>query len=239
MNTRAAVVLRGLLALAALLAAAGTAAARDVVGIRASEQAGYARLVFDWSEPVAFTAATRDRNLWIRFDRPLRADPGTLVRLLARYVAAARLSEDGKGLDIALTAPLRLDSFAMGKSVVFDLRPVGAAAKTWRGIHVAGFTDSARSADSTVPALPVRVGDHEKYLRLVFDWAKPVAENYNIVRAANPAPSAGHECLHRSATRVTGDPNSRSAPMAASERSTARVTLNRPTALCAAMGNTN
>jgi hypothetical protein len=161
MNTRAAVVLRGLLALAALLAAAGTVAAREAVSIRASEQAGYARLVFDWSEPVAFTAATRDRNLWIRFDRPLRADPDTLVRLLARYVAAARLSEDGKGLDIALTAPLRLDSFAMGKSVVFDLRPVGAAATTWRGIHVAGFTDSARSADSTIPALPVRVGDHE------------------------------------------------------------------------------
>lgn len=181
MSMRAVLMLRGLLALAALLAAINTVAARDAVGIRASEQAGYARLVFDWSEPVAFTAATRDRNLWIRFDRPLRVDPDTLVRLLARHVAAARLSEDGKGLDIALTAPLRLDSFAMGKSVVFDLRPVGAAAKTWRGIHVAGFTDSARAADSAAPTLPVRVGDHEKYLRLVFDWAKPVG--YSVEEA--------------------------------------------------------
>ncbi len=174
MSARAVAIWRGLLALALLLGFGHASVAADAVGIRASEHPGYARIVFDWPEPVAFTVATRGRSLWIRFDHALRADPKDLVRPLRRYVAGARLSNDRKGVDIVLSNPYRLESFALGNSVVFDLRPVGSSAEAGQDIQDANFTDVARSADSAPPELPVRVGNHDKYLRLVFDWRKPV-----------------------------------------------------------------
>jgi len=174
-SARALAMLRGLLALALLLGFGRPGAAADAVGIRASEHPGYARVVFDWPEPVAFTVATRGRSLWVRFDHALSADPRDIVRRLPRYVAGARLAGDGKGVDLVLTKPFRLESFAHGNAVAFDLRPIGGAADAGSDIRGARFTDVARAADSAPPVLPVRVGNHGKYLRLVFDWAKPVA----------------------------------------------------------------
>jgi hypothetical protein len=182
-SARSVALLRGLLALALLLGLGRASIAGDAVGIRASEHPDYARFVFDWPEPVAFTVATRGRNLWVRFDHALSADPKDLVRPLRRYIAGARLSDDRKGLDIVLTGPYRLESFALGKSVVFDLRPIDGSAEAGGSIRDAGYTDIARSADTAAPLLPVRVGNHEKYLRLVFDWRKPV--DYTIDEAGD------------------------------------------------------
>src|SRR5690606_14871756 len=53
------------------------------------------------------------------------------------------------------------------------------------------------------------------------------------------AGGASHENLHRSATTVTGDPKTRSAPSAASTRSQASVAPNRSIRLCRAIGRTN
>ena len=174
MRARPVAFLGGLLALAGLLVVGRASLASDAVGIRAAEHSGYARFVLDWPAPVAFSVATRDRNLWIRFDHALHANPIDLIRPLRHYVADARLSDDRKGIDIVLTGDYRLDSFAKGNSVVFDLRPIDGAAEAEQSIRDVRFTDVARSADTAAPMLPVRVGDHEKYLRLVFDWRKPV-----------------------------------------------------------------
>ena len=131
MSARALAMLRGLLALALLLGFGRPGAAADAVGIRASEHPGYARVVFDWPEPVAFTVATRGRSLWVRFDHALSADPRDIVRRLPRYVAGARLAGDGKGVDLVLTKPFRLESFAHGNAVAFDLRPIGGAGQVF------------------------------------------------------------------------------------------------------------
>ncbi len=61
------------------------------------------------------------------------------------------------------------------------------------GVQTAQDADRVRAADSAAPVLPVRVGDHEKYLRIVFDWTKAV--DYTVaetggtvaVRFARPA----------------------------------------------------
>jgi tetratricopeptide (TPR) repeat protein len=164
--------LAGSALLAALTVAwVSTGLAEDRVGIRASEYDGYARFVFDWPEPVAFAAATRGRNLWVRFDRSFHSDPAAIAANLSRYVAGVRLAEDRKGLDIVLTGAYRASSFAQGNEVVFELRPAETAAAAPRP---AAFTDRSRAADSAAPTLPVRVGSHDTYLRLVFDWAQPV-----------------------------------------------------------------
>ena len=169
------------LAQGALLAAltvvwAGAGLAEDRVRIRASEYDGYGRFVFDWTEPVAFAAATRGRNLWVRFDRSFHADPAAIAANLGRYVAGVRLAEDRKGLDIVLTGAYRASSFAQGSAVVFELRPAESAAAV-------AFTDRSRAADSAAPVLPVRVGTHGTFLRLVFDWTKPV--DYEVEETAS------------------------------------------------------
>jgi len=159
------------------VASAGTSLAEDRVRIRASEQDGFGRFVFDWPEPVAFAAATRGRNLWVRFDRGFHGDPSAIAANLGRYVAGVRQSEDRKGLDILLTGAYRASSFAQGGAVVFELRPAEATAAA------VVFTDRNRAADSAAPALPVRVGSHGTFLRLVFDWAKPV--DYEVEETAS------------------------------------------------------
>jgi hypothetical protein len=159
----------GFLALAVMLGLAGPVRAVDKVAVRAAEHDGYARVVFDWPAPVAFTTAARGRNIRLRFDRPLLADAAAISRKLGRYVAGARLSKDRKSIDIALTGSYGVETFALGNSVVVDLHR-GGGAVAMRSDRA----DRVRSADSDAPSLPVRVGQHEKYLRLVFDWARPV-----------------------------------------------------------------
>lgn len=164
----------GFLLLAVVLVTGGACLASERVGIRAAEHDGFARLVFDWPEPVGFTTTARDRSLWVRFDRSLGADPKAIVRKLRNYVAGAHLSQDRKGVDIVLKDAFRLETFAMGNAVVFDLHPVERAAAARRGVQRAAYRDRSRSADAASPVLPVRVGQHGKYLRLVFDWTEPV-----------------------------------------------------------------
>jgi hypothetical protein len=159
----------GLLLLAMLPGAAGPARAIEKVVVRAAEHDGFARLVFDWPAPVAFSTTTRGRDVRLRFDRPLRADIEAIARKLPRYVAAARLAKDRRGADIVLTGPYGSQTFVLGNAVVLDLRPPGNAVAMR-----AAYADRVRSADSAAADLRVRVGQHEKYLRLVFDWSKPV-----------------------------------------------------------------
>ena len=157
------------LLLAGLLAAVGPARAAEKVAIRAAEHDGFARVVFDWPAPVTFTATVRGRDIRLRFDRPLLAAVRVIPRKLRRYVADAHLSKDRKSIDIVLTGTYAVETFSLGKAVVADFRPAGNAIAMR-----AAYSDRARAGDSAAPRLPVRVGQHEKYLRLVFDWTKPV-----------------------------------------------------------------
>ncbi|MPY74070.1 MAG: hypothetical protein GEU87_07400 [Alphaproteobacteria bacterium] len=173
---------RGFLLFAVALVTGGASLASDRVGIRAAEHEGFARFVFDWPAPVAFTTTSRGRNLSVRFDRSLRADPKAITRKLRNYVAGARLSDDRMSVDIVLKEAYRLETFAMGNAVVFDLRPIEGAVAMRAGVQRTGYADRSRSADKGPPGLPVRVGQHSKYLRLVFDWTKPV--NYKVRETA-------------------------------------------------------
>lgn len=152
----------------------GVSFAHELSRIRASEHAGFARIVFDWPVPVDFKSDTRGRNLSIRFDQLVQADPNILSAQLKNYVVSARKSRDGNGVDIVMADDLSVDAFSLGRSVVVDLRARRSSAAGRRGIRLAQFTDSSRSADSPETALPVRIGSHEKYTRFVFDWTKTV-----------------------------------------------------------------
>ena len=152
-----------------LLLGAGAAGATDKVAVRAAEHDGFARLVFDWPAPAPYTLTARGRDVRLQFDRPFLADTGAIVRKLHRQVRAARLSKDRKSVEIALAATYRIETFAVGTAVVLDLHPASSATAM-----AADYPDRARTADSAVPTVPVRVGEHKDYLRIVFDWRKPV-----------------------------------------------------------------
>ncbi len=135
--------------------------ARESVRVRAWDHSTYARVVLDWRRPVSFTTKTDGRRVTARFDRPFSADLKTVVWRLRPYIADAYVSADGRQAEFILTGDFGVSSFASKRSVVLDIRrPIAAP-------------DRARSSETK--ALGVRVGKHPKYIRLVFDWLKPVS----------------------------------------------------------------
>lgn len=135
--------------------------ARESVRVRAWDHSTYARVVLDWQRPVSFTTKTDGRRVTVRFDRPFSADLKTVVWRLRPYIADAYVSADGRQAEFVLAGDFGVSSFASKRSVVLDIRrPVAAP-------------DRARSSETKV--LGVRVGKHPTYVRLVFDWLKPVS----------------------------------------------------------------
>ena len=63
-------------------------------------------------------------------------------------------------------------------------------------------------------------------------------ERAREVAAGEPG-RAGYEDAHRSATTVTGEPNTRSSPASSNRRSIQSVKRGDPSALCSAIGSTN
>jgi len=58
-----------------------------------------------------------------------------------------------------------------------DTRVMDRSAVTWaprRGMQLAQNGTDTRPGNKAAPLLPVRVGEHEEYLRLVFDWTRAV-----------------------------------------------------------------
>lgn len=137
------------------------AMARESVRIRTWDHSTYARIVLDWKRPVTFTAKTEGRRMTARFDRPFSADLKTVVRQLRPYIADARVSADGRQAEFLLAGDFDVSSFASKRSVVLDIRRPFAV------------QDRVRSSETK--AVGVRVGKHSKYIRLVFDWVKPVS----------------------------------------------------------------
>lgn len=146
------------------------AASADEVRVQAWEAPDYGRIVMTWGEPVGFSAVIVDRRLVARFDRPLVGGLHGVAHRLGKYVSGAVLDEGGHRLKIALKGDYRLIAVARGKVVVFDLLPEVSTAR-----KAAAAPDRARSADRhTTARLKVRVGRHETYTRIVFDWPKVV-----------------------------------------------------------------
>lgn len=157
----------------------------EAVPIRAFEHQGYGRFVFDWSEPATLTTVRDGRLLRLRFERPFLTNTDVLTSRLRNYIARASATGDGRGVDILLRDAFRVETFRYGRSSVVDLKPSADAATARRSTQLAARTDRARSADrapladrvraaDTAPSVPVRVGRHAEYLRLVFDWTEAV-----------------------------------------------------------------
>ncbi|MEE8547858.1 MAG: hypothetical protein V3S74_00110, partial [Alphaproteobacteria bacterium] len=64
------------------------------VRVRAWPHSGFDRIVFDWPEPVEYSASMDAGRLVVRFARPLALSLGRIHGTLAPYVATATISAD-------------------------------------------------------------------------------------------------------------------------------------------------
>lgn len=158
------VLLAGLL-VGTLVGAAAPVWAAEQVAIRAWPHADFARLVFDWKSPVAYTAKIEGRSLSVTFERDLETSFGDVQANLADHVGEAALGEDERTVRFTLKGDYELRHFVADGSVVLDLLEGSAAVNSGSGTRV-----------------PVRVGVHDKFSRVVFDW--PSVVDYQLEDSA-------------------------------------------------------
>ena len=169
------------------------AAEAETVVLRAAPHDGFGRIVFNWRNPVEFSVEAEDDRLFVRFQQPIEADAGPLIRLLPDYLLDVRTGEDGQSLTFLMRSGFEVRAFDLGSAVVIDLvaEPDDSKATASRATEeVPKAADRAGSdrADRTPgrpahPTLLVRAGEHEGFSRLVFDWTSPV--DYQVVRAGS------------------------------------------------------
>jgi len=117
---------------AASPAASAPANGPAVVDARAGDHGSYTRLVFDWPNPVGYSAEKQGGKATISFTKPGRIDLPLLKSGLPSDITAS-LSEQpgGKGVAVVLQVPAdtRLRHFTDGNKVVVDVvRATGASA---------------------------------------------------------------------------------------------------------------
>ena len=174
-----------------------TAAAADPVTVRSDVQPGYGRLTFVWPAPVTHTSQLEDGVLTLTFARPIEADWTAVSQGFAGYVSGALISADGRTVRLQLTKHFLFRSYETETVVTVDLLGAGtraapqAPAPAPAPAAQAAAQPPAAAAQPPAPAAPVaavaavrvRIGQHEGYGRIVFDWTQDV--EYTAVREGN------------------------------------------------------
>lgn len=140
------------------------AAAAEPVPVRSADHGAFARIVFDWPQPVGHELSIHGHELAIAFDRPMDASFVSVLKRLRKYITAARLDDDAHTAVFVLSEDFTAHDFENGNSVAVDIRPAGAPAAS-----------SAPPARRTAAKINVRTGVHPNFSRVVFDWPQDVA----------------------------------------------------------------
>ncbi|MGE4527734.1 MAG: tetratricopeptide repeat protein [Rhodospirillaceae bacterium] len=146
--------LRLVLVVCAVLLAAPAAFAQSVE-MRAGVHEGFGRIVFEWPQRTEYSARIAGDQMIVTFGSAVASDPAALVPRLSAYLRAARREDGGRRLVFDLAGRHTLRASRYGNSVVLDLLPAAAPA-----------------ANASPAVVPVRVGMHTGFVRLVFDWTR-------------------------------------------------------------------
>jgi tetratricopeptide (TPR) repeat protein len=161
------------------------------VETRAGLHGDFARLVFESTgggKLAPFTAASDGGTLTIRFATPVAPNLDTIRRALGSYLADVALSADGMVLTATLRRPVELhqakdddgkshiDLIDRPKAVASEAAAAPAPARTASAPAVGPPVKlaAAQPPAKRLPTVPIRVGRHDDFDRLVFDWPKPV-----------------------------------------------------------------
>lgn len=190
------IVMAGLLAAALSvmsILAALPAHAADAVSVKAEELQGFARLRFQWPDAVTVDAQESNGVVVLKFGRAFDAALNDLPIQLPNYVALARQDADGSTLRLALKFPFRVEALTAANEVYVNLIPENSQ-RAFPGLppEVLQREQAARAAAEKaaaakkalalveLPDVPVRVGVHNSYSRIVFDWPDDI--DYKVSR---------------------------------------------------------
>ena len=123
------VLLQALLLLGLTLAFPNVARAEGLrADLTVNTSNGYARLVFRFSEDTDADVRLANGILIVTFKQPVQVSVDRLSTNAREYVSAARRDPDGKGLRIALSRKVTVNTMAAGERLFVDLLP-----ETWSG----------------------------------------------------------------------------------------------------------
>ena len=153
--------------------------AKHRVVVRGGEHDGFGRLVFDWPHTPGYALRRDGADMVITFEAPADFDLSPLDHDLEGYLGRARVEQGGTVVRLPLTAEVQLKHFMIDSKVVVDL--IDSPNKTANNQD----PEAAAAPPPTAPAapeqpaaqgptVPVRVGEHPGFSRLVFDWPAPV-----------------------------------------------------------------
>ncbi|MGE3145474.1 MAG: tetratricopeptide repeat protein, partial [Pseudorhodoplanes sp.] len=150
--------------------------------VRVSTNGGYARIVIHLGEEVESTVKLAGGIVVVTFKRPVEVPIERAVHGASDYIGAARRDPDGRGLRMALSRKVTLNSMAAGERLFIDLLP-----EKWSGLPpglpqevIEDLARRAREAERqlrrqraesrhNVKPIPVRVGVQPTFTRYVFD----------------------------------------------------------------------
>jgi tetratricopeptide (TPR) repeat protein len=150
---------------------------------------GFARLVFQLAEEVESEVRLLNGVVVITFKQPVEVAIDRIASGAADYIGAARRDPDGKGVRIALTRKVTVNSMAAGDRLFVDLLP-----DTWTGVlpglpqeAIDNLARRARDAEKKArqqiqlaeqrkqTPIRVHVGKHPTFARYIFDLPPKVS----------------------------------------------------------------
>ena len=130
--------------------------AQDNVQVRNGDHPTFSRIVFDWNEPVEYSATIIDNKLRLTFDQAAEPDFGVLPAEPVRFLQNPSYTiEDGRLLvTMDVREPSRLHHFVMDNKVVIDVIQVATQATEEEREVEAGdeYVDAARKDPVAVSA---------------------------------------------------------------------------------------
>lgn len=162
-------------ALALLLATAAPGAA-DPVRVQITPENDRMRITLTWPAPVGMRTEVRDGRLLLHFDRAIEADLAALPPL-PEFAGAPATADGGRTLGLPLQQQVTALAYGAGSVITIDLLrpgPAVGAAETGDTARKAVPAAAAGAAETAVPVVAVRSGQHRGYSRLIFDWKQKV-----------------------------------------------------------------
>jgi hypothetical protein len=180
------------LPLAALLAAGS---AFGATGWRSAVHENFARLVFDLPNKIDFDSSVDGTQLTVRFSAALPEgfSAGQLAPI-SEYVKNPVISSDRRMVTFDLARSVTARAFSADSSAVIDLTDAKASAAPAAAPAAQGQAAAAPNPTSSGEAVTVRVGEHDDFIRLAFDWPKNVgyklSNDGSVVRLSFARPGA-------------------------------------------------
>ncbi|MBV1886842.1 MAG: tetratricopeptide repeat protein [Parvibaculaceae bacterium] len=209
------------------------ASASTAVDAVASQEQGYGRIIFKWpavateellenpdiQELPDYDAVVAANVLVLTFEKPFDVDMKGLLRQMPSYLALVRRDLDGKTLRLAMKSNYQINTQKAGSDLYLDLLPadwkgplpglpekvVTALAERAEALKLA-VEEKVQTLEIAEPSqrLDMRVGEHENFTRLVFDWGQPVL--YTMVQRGNRATVTFDRSAVLSLARLRVDP---------------------------------